>query len=94
MAFSISFPISLWGRQSGGSRAAGKKKGDSDCLFHVGGQFRSVPLQLEEHLSTLTSANHSSTAPGEAYLTELPLFSQADTREGTVISKISIWVKK
>lgn len=27
VAFSVSFPISLWGRQSGGSRAAGKKKG-------------------------------------------------------------------
>lgn len=68
----------------------GRRKGDSDCLFHVRGQFHSVPLQLEEHLSTLTSANHSSAAHGEAYLTEVPLFFWADMREDTVISKISI----
>lgn len=58
----------------------GRRKGDSNCLFHIRGQFCSVPLQLEEHLSTLTSAKHSSAAPGEAYLTEVPLFSQADKR--------------
>lgn len=42
----------------------GRKKGDSNCLFHIRGQFFSVPLQLEEHLSTLTSASHSSAAFG------------------------------
>lgn len=93
VAFSVSFPISLWGRVEAVEQQ-GRRKGDSDCLFHVGGQFCSVPLQLEEHLSTLTSANRSSAAPGEAHLTEVPLFSQADTRESTIISKISIWVKK
>lgn len=58
----------------------GRRKSDSDCLFHIRGQFSSVPLQLEEHLSILTSTNHSSAAHGEAYLTEAPLFSQADKR--------------
>lgn len=60
----------------------GRRKGDSGCLFQVRGQFCSVPLQLEEHLSTLTSANHSSAAPREAYLTEvlLTVFPSRDER--------------
>lgn len=64
----------------------GRRKGDSDCLFHIRGQFCSVPLQLEEHVSSLMSANLSSAAPGEACLIKVLFFPKQI--EDTIISKI------